>query len=98
MYAKTALATLAVAFFTFAFTATPASATPPDDACALLTAAQVGTVVGVPFGAGTHVTPTYVKTCTWTATSAASNGAKYTVTISYQAAQGFGGARQMMQQ
>lgn len=98
MYAKTALASLAVAVFTFVITATPASATPPEDACALLTAAQVGSVVGVPFGAGTHVTPTYVKTCTWTATTAAANGSKYTVTVSYQAAQGFAGAKQMMQQ
>ena len=98
MYWKTAFATLAVAVFTFALTTVPASAAPPDDACALLTAAQVGAVVGVPFGAGTHVTPTYVKTCTWTATAAASNGTKYTVTVSYQAAAAFAGAKQMMQQ
>ena len=98
MSAKTALASFAVAVFTFAFSATPASAAPPDDACALLTAAQVGTVIGMPFGAGTHVTPTYVKTCTWTATKPAANGSKYTVTISYQAAQGFAGAKQLMQQ
>src|SRR5512132_548065 len=97
MYAKTVLARLAVAVFTLTFTATLASATPPEDACALLTAAQVGAVVGVPFGAGTHVTPTYVKTCTWTATAAAGNGTKYTVTVSYQSAQSFGGAKQMMQ-
>jgi len=96
---KAALAKFAVTTFILAVVAVPrASAAPPDDACALLTAAQVGAVVGIPFGEGTHVTPTYVKTCTWTATRAATNGSKYTVTISYQAAQGFAGAKQMMQQ
>jgi hypothetical protein len=35
------------------------------DACSLLTPVQVGAAVGVPVGAGEHVTPTFVKTCTW---------------------------------
>jgi hypothetical protein len=35
------------------------------DACTLLTSSQVGAVVGGAFGNGTHVTPTFVKTCTW---------------------------------
>jgi hypothetical protein len=36
------------------------------DACTLLTPAQVGAAAGVAVGNGTHVTPTFVKTCTWT--------------------------------
>lgn len=36
------------------------------DACSLLSTAQVGAAVGVAVNAGTHVTPTFVKTCTWT--------------------------------
>jgi hypothetical protein len=36
------------------------------DACTLLTPAQVGAAVGETVGGGTHVTPTFVKTCTWT--------------------------------
>lgn len=98
MFPKNVHASLTLALFIFAMAAVPrASAAPPEDACALLTAAQVSSVVGATFGAGTHVTPTYVKTCTWTATAAAANGSKYTVTVSYQAAQGFAGAKQLMQ-
>ena len=47
-------------------TSPPALAAPPDDACALLTAAQVTSAVGVSVGAGTYVTPTFKKTCTFT--------------------------------
>ena len=97
MFPKTVLVRLASVALMVVLTVTIASATAPEDACALLTAGQVSSVVGVSFGAGTHVTPTYVKTCTWTATSPAANGSKYTVTVSYQAAQGFAGAKQLMQ-
>ena len=36
------------------------------DACNFLTSAQVSAAVGLTVGEGTHVTPTFVKTCTWT--------------------------------
>jgi hypothetical protein len=52
--------------------ATTANAAPPGDACALLTPAQVGAALGVPVAAGTYVTPTFKKTCTWNATTAGS--------------------------
>jgi len=42
------------------------SAAPTDDACALVTQAQVSAALGVPVNAGTHVTPTFTKTCTFT--------------------------------
>jgi hypothetical protein len=45
----------------------PVNAAPADDACSLLTPAQISAAVTVSVGAGTYVTPTFKKTCTWTA-------------------------------
>ena len=39
----------------------------PTDACKLLTPVQVSAAAGVQVGAGTYVTPTFTRTCTWTA-------------------------------
>ena len=86
--------TIAMSVF-FLAAAPRASAAPPADACALISAAQVSADVGVTVGAGTHVTPTYLKTCTWTGSVA---GGSRTVTVSYQEASAFAGAKQMMQQ
>lgn len=97
MRSKTSLATLSVAVFTLAFAATPACASPPADACALLTPAQLSSIVGVTMGAGQHTTPTFVKTCTWTRSGGAPNGIRI-VTVSYQNAGAFGGAKQMTMQ
>jgi len=59
MRARTGSSVLAVAILVFAIAAVPsACAAPPDDACALVTQAQVSTAVGVSADAGTHVTPT----------------------------------------
>ncbi len=44
-----------------------AAAGPPEDACSLLTTAQVSGAVSVSVGSGSYVTPTFKKTCTWTA-------------------------------
>ena len=44
----------------------PLIAQAQTDACTLLSPAQVGAAVGGAVGDGTHVTPTFVKTCTWT--------------------------------
>jgi hypothetical protein len=46
--------------------ALPMVAHAETDACTLVTPAQVGAVVGGAVSDGTHVTPTFVKTCTWT--------------------------------
>lgn len=46
-----------------------ANAAPPEDACSLLTQAQVGAALGVPVNPGAYVTPTFKKTCTWNATT-----------------------------
>ena len=54
------------AFFAGCFALAAGAAHADTDACTLLTPAQVGAAAGVPVGVGTHVTPTFVKTCTWT--------------------------------
>lgn len=46
--------------------AVPLMARAETDACTLLTPAQVGEAVGGAVSVGTHMTPTFVKTCTWT--------------------------------
>ena len=44
-----------------------ALAGPPTDACALLTAEQIGQELGAKMNAGKYMTPEFTKTCTWTA-------------------------------
>jgi hypothetical protein len=71
-------------FFLVAGSAPAANAAPADDACALLTASQVSGAVSVEMGAGTYVTPTFKKTCTWTITRPAGKTARI-VTLMLQA-------------
>ncbi len=71
------------------------AAGPDADACTLLTPAQVGAAVGVPVSEGTHVTPTFVKTCTWTPSGASSVKA---VTLQLQTAANYDGGKKMAQQ
>jgi hypothetical protein len=65
------------------------------DACTLLTPAQVQAAVGVAVGSGEHVTPTYVKTCTWRASG--SSSVKF-VTLYLQTASAYDGGKQMARQ
>ena len=62
-------AVIAIIFFpvAVAFVARSAIAGPPEDACSLLTVAQVSAAVSVSVGNGSYPTPTFKKTCTWTA-------------------------------
>ncbi len=69
-----------------------ARSAPADDACAILTPAQVGAAVGVAVGAGTYVTPTFKKTCTWTASDPAS-GINF-VTLNLQSLDQFAAGKQ----
>ena len=66
-------AIIAAVFIAGAALAPPANAAPADDACSLLTQAQVGAGLGASVGAGSYVTPTFKKTCTWTV----AGGAEY---------------------
>ena len=77
---------ICVAFAVFFVSAAKAE----TDACALLTAAQVSAAVGFPVSQGTHVTPTFLKTCTWTGSN--SSGAQF-VTLNLQTAAFFDGAK-----
>jgi len=98
MRATTGFAALAVAILVFAIAAVPsASAAPPDDACALVTQAQVSAAVGVSMGAGTHVTPTFVKVCTWNP-SGASRKDVNSITVSYEDAASYEAGKRLMQQ
>jgi len=67
------------------------SAAAADDACAILTSAQVSTAVGVAVSDGTYVTPTFKKTCTWTVSDSAS-GIRF-VTLNLQSADQFAGGK-----
>ena len=61
-----------------------------SDACTLLTTAQVSAAAGFAVGDGTHVTPTFLKTCTWTASGGAG---VQTVTLNLQTGAFFDGAK-----
>ena len=77
----------AVAAYTFL---PQSSARSETDACALLTPAQVSAAAGFPVAEGKHVTPAFVKTCTWT--GAGGSGVQ-TVTLNLQTAAFFDGAK-----
>jgi len=62
------------------------------DACTLVTSAQISAATRLAVGAGTHVTPTFVRTCTWTPMTASSIRA---VTVNVQTAAFYDGAKQM---
>ncbi len=77
----------------FAHLTQPVHAAAAEDACAFLTAAQVGAAVGVAVGDGTYVTPTFKKTCTWTVGDSAS-GIRF-VTLNLQGLDQFAAGKQM---
>ena len=82
---------LCAALCSLCATAAP-SAQADIDACKLLTPAQVAAVVGVSVGEGQHVTPTFVKTCTW---SASGKSDVKTVTLYTQTATAYDGGKRM---
>jgi hypothetical protein len=90
MLSATHLTSPVIAFFIVgAAIAQSANAAPPDDACSLLTPAQVSAALGVSVSAGTYVTPTFKKTCTWDATT---NGGG-TVTLNLQSLDQYEGGK-----
>jgi hypothetical protein len=92
MLSTTSLTSRVIAIFILgAAIAHSANAAPPDDACSLLTPAQVSAALGVPVGAGTYVTPTFRKTCTWIATT---NGGG-TVTLNLQSLDQYEGGKKL---
>jgi hypothetical protein len=84
MPSKISLSAVIAAIFIVAAAMAPlANAGPPDDACSLLTQAQVTSALNVSVGAGSYATPTFKKTCTWNASSDVTTGVKY-VTLMLQ--------------
>jgi hypothetical protein len=75
--------------------AMPSAALADTDACTVLTPDQIGAAVGVAVAAGKHVTPTFVRTCTWTASG--SSDVKF-VTLYMQTAAAYDGGKQMASQ
>lgn len=95
---RISVAAVTIAIFLAVAGALPAAgAAAPNDACSLLTQDQVSTAAGVKVGAGTHVTPSYVKTCTWSVPDAAVKGVK-SVTLSLQPGNSFASAKMFMEQ
>ena len=88
MKARTFISVACIALSMFT-TSLPSSAKSAD-ACALLTAAQVTAAVGFRVAEGTHVTPTFLKTCTWTGSN--STGVQV-VTVNLQSSIFFDGAK-----
>ena len=83
--------------FILAAAATPSTiAAPPTDACPLLTSAEVGAIVGATVGAGAHITPTYLKSCTWTPPGGATKDFA-TLILALETANSFETAKSMMQ-
>jgi hypothetical protein len=87
---KTTVAGIAfgvLAASTFLFQSHAAAET---DACSLVTPAQVSAAVGFQVGDGKHVTPTFVKTCSW---AGPAGGGVQTVTLNLQTGAFFDGAK-----
>lgn len=68
----------------------PPLALADTDACTLVTSAQVAAAVGAPVGNGTHVTPNFVKTCTWQPSAKSSISA---ITVNVQTAAFYDGGK-----
>jgi hypothetical protein len=80
-------------FISSSATGPSAIAAPPEDACSLLTQAQIGAALSVSVGAGSYLTPTFKKTCTWNATGGSTTGAKY-VTLMLQSPDAYQAGKQ----
>jgi hypothetical protein len=75
--------------------AIPSAAQADTDACMLLTPAQVGAAVGASVTDGMHVTPTFVKTCTWNGSGSSKVRA---VTLYLQTAAAYDGGKRLASQ
>jgi hypothetical protein len=97
MPSKNSLGAIILAVLIVAAAAAPsAAAAPPSDACPLLTPAEVSAVVGVSVGAGTHITPTYLKSCTWSPSGGASKDFT-TLVLALEPAASYQSAKAMLQ-
>jgi hypothetical protein len=86
------LGMLSAATFWLCAIVMPSTAQADTDACTLLTPLQVGAAVGLSVADGKHVTPTFVKTCTWTPSG---NSDVKAVTLYVQTAAAYDGGKRM---
>jgi hypothetical protein len=96
MRPNTDLAVMILATFLLGTAIMPAAAATSDDACTYVTQAQVTAALGISMAAGTHVTPTFTRTCTWTPASPTPE--VKAITLNLQAADTFDAGKKMMQQ
>ena len=94
MLTKVVLPTL-VALALVVATAPSTSAAPPDDACTLVTQAQVSAALGVQVKPGTYVTPSSKKTCTFELSPSPTKDIR-SLTISLWDASGYQIGKQVM--
>jgi len=80
-----------IAAIVFAQLTQPVRAAAPDDACAILTSAQVSAAVGIAVADGTYVSPTFKKTCTWVVHDSA--GATRFVTLYLEGVEQYAGGK-----
>jgi len=98
MCSKTCLgAALAAVFIALATTLASAAAEPSNDACSLVTQSQVSAALGVSMGSGSHVTPTFLRTCTWNPSGSSGNGVR-ALTLYIQSADQYEAGKQMLEQ
>jgi hypothetical protein len=97
MPSKNSLGAIILAVLIVAAAAAPSTAAaPPSDACPLLTPAEISAVVGVSVGAGTHITPTYVKSCTWSPSGGTTKDFT-TLVLALESAASYQSAKAMLQ-
>ncbi len=97
MPSKTSLGAVIVVIFIAAAMTPSAIAAASDDACVILTPAQVSAALGVSMGAGSHVTPTVLKTCTWTPSSGPTKDLKF-VTFTLQTVVSYEAGKKALEQ
>ena len=88
-----ALAFAILVLFSLGLAASPVSAA-PDDACKLLTEAQIKAALGVAVTPGKHTTETYTKTCTWNTSGGTSADPKF-MTLDLHSSANFESGKQM---
>ena len=97
MHSKNTLGAIIAAIFIIVAAAAPSAvAAPPSDACPLLTPAEISAVVGVSVGAGAHMTPTYLKSCTWSPPGGATKDFT-TLVLALEPAASYQSAKAMLQ-
>jgi hypothetical protein len=96
MRVKTSLGTAILATLIGVVATTPSeAAVSANDACSLLTSAQLGTVLGVSMGHGLYVNRSFSKTCTWAPSGGFPQGVR-SVTLNLQTAEAYDAGKKIL--